>query len=170
MIDDTNGVNALGGASHQPVLLACFAATTGQVCEIGAGHSSTSLLHALCCPNRRRLVTLETDPEWRDWFRNWNRDGHEILDDTLEKIERLSREKCGVVLLDDHPGQERHIALRLFLDKSDFIVIHDAQDPVTISRMQDVLDVTPHWFHRTYFPPTLLVSKHRLNDVVPYIP
>lgn len=53
-------------ATHLPVLAACVANTTGPVLELGCGHYSTRLLHALC--RNRQLLTIDANPVWLEKF------------------------------------------------------------------------------------------------------
>lgn len=166
MIDDVNGINALGGASHQSSLLACFSATAGPILEIGIGHSSTTILHSLCCPNRRRLVSLESNPEWRDWFRAWNCDGHEILEDSSENVALLSKEKWSVVFVDSWPEEKRIDKIKALLDSTEFLVMHDAGCTL-LGILEPILRGRRQFLHKTYNPWTLVVSN---GPDIPRIP
>lgn len=166
MIDDEEQKDVLAAGSHLPALLACVAATTGQVCEVGVGHSSTPALHAVCCPHRR-LVSLESDPEWRQWFEPWYVDGHESMVDNDENIAILAKEKWGVVFVDDSPGWPRCQSVKAFLDVADYIVVHDAQGEDIMEPMRPIIAGIPQHMHRTYFPWTLVISKHKPLPSVP---
>jgi hypothetical protein len=164
----------LGGASHLQLLLACVAATTGSVLEIGIGHSSTPVLHSICCPNRRRLVSLESDPDWRRNFMPWAVDGHELYDDTEEKLVELALEgaqkRWGVVFVDDSPGGEPRAAhLRRFLPIADYVVMHDAEpEGNNFALAEEETRGCPYRvFYKRYHPHTLAAS---MFNPIPHVP
>jgi hypothetical protein len=64
--------------SHQPILAAAMAITTGPVLELGSGLGSTLMLHGLCGAMGRELVTLESDEEWMLKFLNLGRAWHKF--------------------------------------------------------------------------------------------
>jgi hypothetical protein len=167
MIDDANGVNALGGASHQPALVACVMATTKPVMEIGMGHSSTPILHAICCPYRRRLVSVESNPEWRQWFSAWQTNGHEIVKETAENLKILAQEDWGVILIDNWPCAARSAALSALKDQANYIIIHDAQNEEIMRPLYPLLTGTHSYMYKTYHPWTLVISR---SGVFPNIP
>jgi hypothetical protein len=64
--------------THQMPLAACVTATAGPVLELGAGHHSTPLLHGLCLPTKRHLLTVDTSHEWTENFVALRTDWHEV--------------------------------------------------------------------------------------------
>lgn len=153
--------------SHLPALLACVAATEGPVLELGVGHYSTTLLHAVCCP-RRRLVSVEDGAEFLRMFKEFNRDGHElILSPEYECLGDLAQQSWSVVLVDHSPGTRRARDTMLFRDSAEYIVLHDYNDEGLRSDLRPSLSQFP--FTRVtgrYTPPTLVLSQKE----IPHIP
>jgi len=73
-----NGEIDLWG-THIPVLAACVAKTTGPVLELGCGHYSTRLLHALCGAMGRQLLTVDVNLKWLARFADLRAPLHEIV-------------------------------------------------------------------------------------------
>lgn len=65
-------------ASHLPLLTAACTATTGPILECGAGLYSTPVLHALCAPTGRLLVTAESDATWLNRFASYVTPWHRL--------------------------------------------------------------------------------------------
>jgi hypothetical protein len=166
----------LGGASHLHLLLACVAATSGPVLEIGIGHTSTPCLHSVCCAAQRPLVSLESDPDWLAQFSEWDRDGHVLGVDDQSAIAEARRgyqgQRWSVVFIDDSPGAEaRAEQLNWFLPIADYVVMHDcepegnnhwpARRVLNESNCQHVL-----WYSR-YHPWTLAASLYHPIPLVP---
>lgn len=174
-LDLWNGSNRdLGGASHLHVLLACVAATSGPVLEIGIGHSSTPVLHSVCCPNRRRLVSIESDLDWLRNFMPWAVDGHEMAEDTEEKLLELAADgnttRWGVVFIDDSPGGEARAAhIRRFLPIADYVVMHDVEPEGNNYALADIETraCAGRVFYSRYHPHTMAAS---LFNPIPHIP
>lgn len=167
MIDPEKQSKEIVAGSHLPALTACFACTNGPILELGIGHFSTTVLHSLCCPHRRRLVSLENKAEWREWFKPWERDGHEIMDNTPQIIREIATEHWGVVLIDDSTSESRYLDVQAFLNTADYILVHDAEGPEVIKPILPVIVDAKQFVHKRYFPWTLVVSK---NLEIPYIP
>lgn len=149
--------------SHLVPLMACITATRGPVLEVGIGHWSTPLLHRYCVAAGRRLVSIESDREWAKLFMHLNVSHHQVQAASYnESLERLAGEDWSVVFLDHSPGFRRaHDALP-FLDRAEFIVVHDFAEDVKAAFTADVLD---HWSHRAvaeFSPKTLVLGKREI--------
>ena len=155
-----------GGGSHLPLLLACVAATTGPVLEIGVGHGSTPCLHSVCCPNRK-LVSLEEDAKWLETFKAGECDGHTVELDSPAHLAELATQRWGVVFIDDSPGPPRADHVRMF-PVADYVVVHDAEGEDIMVPTRPVIAGVPHQFiYKTFFPWTLAVS---LTHPIPRVP
>ncbi len=77
------------------MLLNIIPKTTGDVAELGAGFSSTPLLHWLC--QGRRLYTYENDPEWFRFARKFQTNNHRI-----RPFDTVDYEKHWSVVFIDH--------------------------------------------------------------------
>lgn len=68
-----------GFGSHIPALLPVVLHTQGPILEIGCGDSSTTLLHAICAPSQRLLVTAEQNFELMNQFLDLQRIWHQFI-------------------------------------------------------------------------------------------
>jgi len=111
--------------SHLPALVTCVAATEGPVLELGAGYYSTPILHAICAPTARRLVSVESDGDLiKELSRFRSRHHHLIHSPNYEVIDQLRKEHWSVVLLDQSPGPRRGPDMSRF-DDVEYFVVHD---------------------------------------------
>lgn len=120
-----------GYATHQPVLVAALAASSGPVLELGCGGSSTPLLHRICERERRPLVTVENSPEYfARYSRRYQSDGHrfEFTADWAETLERHAASAWGLVFVDMAPWDVRAEAVMKLRDSADYVVLHDCDD------------------------------------------
>lgn len=144
-------------ATHLPLLAACAARTTGPVLELGSGVYSTSVLHAICVPQGRPVVTLDNEEEWLDRFRGYAiKSGHlhQVLaipgDWPATPIESprafdIDAEQWSVVLVDQSPPKARAQTLARIKGHAEMIVCHDSE-------------------HRVYdYEPVLATFKHRVE-------
>jgi hypothetical protein len=124
--------------THFPLLAAACAASKGPILELGCGTWSTPMLHEIAKATGRRLVSLETDPEWLATFDDFRTDWHELRhvpgggpmgegaawdDVPLEKTE------WGVVFVDHRPGDRRRVEIERLRGRAEFLVVHDTEDP-----------------------------------------
>lgn len=160
----------LAWSSHLPALLACIGATTGPVLELGVGHFSTPVLHAICGAQGRFLASWESDPEWRDAFQHYSTWLHSFYCFPYERITspaplsfNLIR-KWSVVLIDNSPGgKNRADCFAALLPVSDYVVVHDYERE-NYEHIAPLLSKEPTVrFHvtTTYQPPTLVASLTR---------
>jgi len=144
-----------GYASHLPILIECVCKTTGPVLELGAGLFSTPMLHELCA-EQRRLVTVETNP---DYFRAATKyatdgpEGHLVLHDPKAIPEFV----YSVVLVDSGPADTRVPYVKQFAE-AEFLVCHDwpydpYKYPIHDFRFADVYTKLVPW--------TLVLSNER---------
>lgn len=114
-------------STHFPMLIKAVQATTGPILEMGSGLFSTPLLHWLCFPAKRRLITCESYAHYLEFAKKFETDWHEV---TFVKPEEQAffKEHFSVVFIDHSPKKPRtrgDDALR-FKDSADYIVLHDA--------------------------------------------
>lgn len=117
-----------GWDSHLPLLLAAFEATHGPVLELGVGHCSTPLLHALCHATKRPLLSLESNVVWRDQFGGLETAEHEIrlLDGWSGWESAYAEQDWGLVFVDESPSEHRAEVLAKVAG-STVAVVHDAE-------------------------------------------
>jgi len=155
--------------SHLPVLIRLVAMTRGAVLEIGTGHYSTPMLHALCCPGRE-LVSVETDFSWVSEFRDFHRDGHrfEFCDasDLLAHLDRLSRRAWSVVFVDHSPWEERGLSAALFAHSAEYVIAHDFSLPHIGQLFESVSgEFRNVQVYERYSPSTLVLSQKEIPEL-----
>lgn len=98
--------------------------TMGPVMELGAGTSSTPLLHWLCAETRRPLVTYERNPEFYEYARKFRSRTHKIvLIDNWNNIDVKTH--WSVVLIDQDIDRDKSAVL--LKNSADFIILHDSE-------------------------------------------
>lgn len=145
--------------SHLPAVLACVAASTGPVLELGVGHFSTPQLHALCAVMGRQLVSVESHPDWLyEMASKYASDGHTFSESIPE---RKLNVRWGVSFIDHSPGgANRADAFRKLIDVSSFVVMHDAQkDAENFQAVESMLEGLNWHLCTGYFPHTLIASE-----------
>ena len=110
-------------SSHMPPLMAAINMTDGAVLEMGTGYFSTPVIHWMCVPNKRYVLSLENDPGW-EWTRAFAHEYHDfemVADWDKVNIER----PWSVAFIDHGPPERRRIDTLRLADHAQFIVIHD---------------------------------------------
>ncbi len=152
-------------ASYMPALLVMLAHTKGPVLEVGVGHYSTPVLHAICQAECRPLVSLEADPEWAKLFGRYS-DGengmHRIVTGEYdEMIPHFAKEKWAIAFLDHSPGPRRARDMMLLADTVDYFIVHDFEG--AIQAEFDAL--MKHGYYRFVTrdrnPPTLIAGMYQ---------
>lgn len=149
--------------SHLPPLLACLAATTGPVLELGVGHFSTPALHAYCLTANRRLVSAEQNERWFTEFQSrYESNLHDFYHGEYDILLDGFTVRWGVAFIDESPGGERRAkSFAALLPVSDFVVVHDCEE--TGDNYPAILPLLKgaNWHLCTaYFPHTLCASKN----------
>ena len=116
--------------THFPILAACVARTKGPVLELGCGWYSTFMLHLLCSPGKRRLVSLEARREWLEKFKDLRTDSHELhrVED-MDRFTLIDEVDWDVALVDHSPGTRRVREIERLKKRARHIVVHDTEDP-----------------------------------------
>lgn len=113
-------------ATHQPTLFRTVLRSSGDVLELGMGNYTTPILHELCAPAGRRLVSVESSMDWLKQFLYLGQTSFHEFKVVSQWFEfRLEEAHWGVVLVDHEPytGRGREIARARRC--ADYIVIHD---------------------------------------------
>ena len=154
-----------GFATHQLLLYEAVQRTTGPVIEFGCGEGSTVMLHELCKATKRRLISVDNNPEWLGKYRDkyetdWHRfylvspEGcggkyHDCTHwDPFLKTITSSDVQWGVVFVDQAPWEARTKTIRAMKSRADFVVLHDSnyfpENPFELP--------TDHFFGREILP------------------
>ncbi len=116
-------------STHMPLLVKTLSLTSGDVLEMGVGLFSTPLLHWMCSPAGRRLVSYESDPSYYEVFKQFEDEYHKVV--FVENWDDADIEKPWDVAFIDHaPALRRREDVRRLANLAKYIVIHDSADAV----------------------------------------
>ena len=160
-------------STHQPCLLWALDNSYGDILELGAGDSSTTLLHENA--KGRKIVSVDDDSKWINSFSDICNESHEIvlLDQTEEKwvefICKMAKKEWGIVFVDQGTGEHiwrptRIAAIKELSKCSDFVVAHDSDLlPEAKSLGIPFFEYIPtdKASENRNGPPTLILSKKR---------
>ena len=113
-------------ASHQPVLAAALAATTGAVLECGVGYNSTEMLHAACAASGRQLYSLDGNAAWLDRFQGLAGPHHTLAHVADWDNPPIENRWYGVVFV-DHDKAPRGPIVAAVRDMCALVVMHDSE-------------------------------------------
>ena len=128
-------------------LIKAVGATDGDVCEMGAGFSSTPILHWLTLG--RRLITYERDPEWFRVAHNFQSNNHRAR--LTKDFNDVDYDKhWSVVFIDHSPPKPRTRGDDAMRFKNvDLLVLHDTEpDEIEHYGYQQVFD--KYKYHYTW--------------------
>ena len=112
-------------SSHLPVLIKIIISTTGNVLELGAGIFSTPVLHWLCSPNKRKLVSYDNDPKYFNWIKQFEDKFHTVIfTDDWDTIN--IEQPWEVAFLDHKPRERRKEDIKKLANLAKYIIIHDS--------------------------------------------
>ena len=117
-------------STHQPVLYEAFLRTEGLIVDFGCGEGSTRLLHELCKPTKRHLITFDNNKEYLSKYEDCATSWHEIIFvDSWVKLLLTHEDKpwlnCDVALIDQAPYEARTLTVQVIKDTAKFVLIHD---------------------------------------------
>jgi hypothetical protein len=115
-------------ATHQPSLAMAVVKTSGAILELGAGHYSTPLLHALA-GGTRTLLTVDNSYGWLEEFRALATAWHTLLHarDWKSGILPLAESPWSVCLIDNEPYTLRGWSIDLLRKNTEVFVVHDSE-------------------------------------------
>lgn len=121
-------------ASFMPALLVMLAHTKGPVLEVGVGHYSTPVLHAICKAECRPLTSLEDNMDWAKRFFDLS-DGPEgphriAVGNYDDMITDVARSKWSLAFLDHSPGPRRAQDMSLLSESVDNFIVHDYEGAI----------------------------------------
>jgi hypothetical protein len=137
--------------SHLPALLACVAATDGPILEAGVGWNSTPMLHALCAPTERQLMSLDGNPEWLERFSHLDRPWHvlrHVSDWDHPPLRGFGEELHFVLAFVDHDANPRGPLLDILRLRCELVVMHDSETNYA-GYSEPLTRWNWHWTHKS---------------------
>ena len=163
--------NSSPWATHQPLLIWVSENTSGDILELGCGEHSTQLLRSFLPNTNRLLVSVESQRDWFEKYKSMEQNNHKFMfvENWEQTIDHLAQKEWSVVFIDQDPHEARKYALDKFLDKAEYIVMHDS-DYFPEFRRSDYnwLDFIPteQPDPSRNGPSSFLISrKHSLNNI-----
>lgn len=160
-------------ATHQPVLIWASENTTGDILELGCGENSTELLRSFLTDSTRSLVSVESEKNWFDTYKHLNQNNHKIVftKNWFETIDKLAEKNdWAVVFIDNWPYEARRYSLQKFIDKTEYIVVHDSDHFPDFKKADynwiDFIPTNKPMLNRIGPPSYLISKKHDLKDVI----
>jgi len=178
-------------STHLPVLVAVVAKTQGPVLELGCGHYSTRVLHALCGaqgrsgassePPReaqgRQLLTLDTNPGWLARFKDLESPIHRVVyTDTIAEFVRFvwtasngasfpHGGRWSVVFEDSGIAQRRPDNIAALRAITDLFVVNNTEPGRPVYQYERILPSFPYrWDYKRYPVWTSVISDSPLPD------
>lgn len=118
--------NTKARSTHNAMLIKAVLISEGSVVEVGAGFTSTPLLHWLCKMTDKDLITYENNQEYFEFAKQFQSRHHRIrLAKDWDDMDFETRR--GVVFIDHAPAERRIVDILKFKDIADYIVVHDTE-------------------------------------------
>ena len=115
-------------ATHLPALVACATATRGPILECGTGLWSTPILHALCAPTERALVSVESNPEWLSRFEHMRCSWHDVRHvASWDDVAGIGDDATWAFAFVDHGHAPRGPVVAALRERADIVVMHDSE-------------------------------------------
>lgn len=118
--------------NHRPLLWFALEATAGSeapVLELGMGRGSTPHLHAYCESRGRRLLSLDSQPEWCAEFAHLGSALHEVRCAGCDwsGFSHDAGQAFSVALVDHAPSERRQFDVEYLVTRCQVIVLHDTE-------------------------------------------
>ena len=110
-------------SSHLPLLIRMVTQTFGDVLELGTGMFSTPVLHWLCVPDKRKLVSYESNKKFYEIAKQYSNEFHTV--NYVEDWNDIEIEKPWDVAFVDHEADRRSIEVARIANYAQFIILHD---------------------------------------------
>jgi len=115
-------------SSHRPLLWRALEATKGNthpILEMGCGDGSTPYLQQYAKDTGRQLISMDSNQKWADKF-------GAVHTQSWDSGEWFYKRAYSVVLIDHAPGEQRRVALQLFVEypihiSNGVLVVHDSE-------------------------------------------
>ena len=121
--------------THKDLLIYYLKKTDGDIIEFGTGYGSTAIIREFLKNSNRKILSFENNKEWYDEIKNiypendnhkyffsesWEKDIPYLADNFSLYLNNIS-----ICFIDSSPWESRTLAMNLFKNKSQYIMIHD---------------------------------------------
>jgi len=110
-------------SSHLPLLIKMVNLTDGDVLELGTGIFSTAVLHWLCVPDKRNLVSYESNKKYYEIAMQYSNEYHTVI--YAENFEDIEIERPWDVVFIDHEIGKRSRDAKRVANYAKFVILHD---------------------------------------------
>ncbi len=157
-------ITSLGYSTHLAGLIRAVLLTDGDVLEVGTGIFSTPILHHICVPAKRKLVSYDNNMEWIEWCKAKRHSleckYHEI--NYIENWDEAKIERPWDVALIDHEPEERRIEeIKRLANFAKYIIVHDSYPKWDWKFRYS--EIYPLFKYKTdtrgYYPPSVVLSN-----------
>jgi SAM-dependent methyltransferase len=143
-------------STHQPVLYEYVRQTKGNILELGCGYGSTPLIMKLIEGTDRKLVSVDTNPEWLEKIKEVIPESHNhkyVLHanykndfnwENFLNSDPIFQEEYDLVFIDQQPWEGRVTSLHYFKNNSNYIIIHDTDYFATNSFFGRIIPNVPY--------------------------
>lgn len=109
--------------THQAPLVNAVLHTTGAILELGCGDYSTPILHELCRPGKRQLITCDSEKVWLNFYEPLITDWHKLV--LVSDWDSITGH-FGLVFI-DHVTERRAVDLMRLKSFGHVFVVHDSE-------------------------------------------
>jgi len=147
--------------SHLPLLKAALDLTEGGIIELGSGFHSTPAIRKYAAENGRHFRTFDNKTDWAEltqaeYIKDWDSTEAWII-------------PCGLVFIDEAPGEHRKVSIEKYRDIADILVIHDTEP--TANYVYGLAEILGTFKYRVDYKPegkpwtTALSNKIPLTEI-----
>lgn len=116
----------IGASTHYPVLIKLAQITSGPILELGTGLYSTTLLHYLCLPTQRTLVSYDHSDDWALSAQQFTTSFHTVRQITSFDEADIER-SWDIAFVDHRPAERRRVDIARLAHYARYVVIHDTE-------------------------------------------
>ena len=153
-------INPANYSSHIPVLLYALGITEGPVLEMGVGFFSTPLIHWLCVPHGRKVMSMDNNKQFCDSLKPFAGPLHEI--ELVRDWEGTKiKQPWGLAFVDHEPPKRRKIDVARLAEHARLIVLHDTSpEQNRVFEYDEVWPLFKYVYHHySIFPGTSMLSN-----------
>lgn len=138
-------------STHLPLLVEAVLNTTGPVLELGCGHYSTRVLHAIAGAfPERPFVTCDTNAGWVAKFLDLRSANHQIV--CAEDVSGYTKDRWEVVFVDEAPAQHRIVQMLKLRPVTRLFIVNNTEPGRPVYRYDELLPTFPHRFDYMRYP------------------